>query len=105
MKLIGIASAVALAIVAAAPAAAQSGEDLMKKHGCTACHQIDKKVVGPAYQDVAAKYKGDPKAATTLFESVKKGSTGKWGPVPMPPQPAPDADVKTIIGYILGLKK
>jgi cytochrome c len=97
-----------LALACALPVAvqAQSGEDLLKKHGCTACHQIDKKLVGPAYHDVAAKYKGDAKAATTLMDSVKKGSVKKWGEVPMPPNAAvPDADIKTMVGYILGLKK
>ena len=106
MRVMGIASAVALAIVAAGPAAAQSGEDLLKKHGCTACHQVDKKVVGPAYNDVAAKYKGDAKAATMLMDKVKKGGSGNWGQVPMPPNPAvPDADIKTMVTYILNLKK
>ena len=87
-------------------AQAQSGEDLLKKNGCTACHAIDKKVVGPAYNDVAAKYKGDAKAATMLFDKVKKGGSGVWGQVPMPPNPqVSDADLKTIIAYVLALKK
>jgi cytochrome c len=85
---------------------AQSAEDLIKKHGCAACHANDKKVVGPAYVDVAAKYKGDASAPAKLMEKVKKGGQGVWGPVPMPPNPSvPDADLKTIVTYVLGLKK
>ena len=85
---------------------AQSGEDLLKKAGCTACHSNDKKVVGPAYVEVAAKYKGDAGAAAKLADKVKKGGSGVWGPVPMPPNAAvADADIKTMITYILALKK
>jgi len=92
--------------VLAAPALAQSGEDLLKKSGCTACHAIDKKVIGPAYQEVAAKYKGDAKAPAMLQDKVKKGGSGVWGSVPMPPNTqVSDADIKTMVAYILALKK
>jgi cytochrome c len=94
------------AIAASMPALAQSGEELLKKNGCTACHAIDKKILGPAYQDVAAKYKGDAGAAAKLQEKVKKGGSGVWGPVPMPPNTqVSDADIKTLVAYILSLKK
>ena len=96
----------AQSLAAAGAAQAQSADELLKKHACTACHAIDKKLVGPAYGDVAAKYKGDAKAPAMLMDSVKKGSVGKWGQVPMPPNAAvPDADIKTMVTYILGLKK
>jgi len=104
MKLatIGLAAA---ALVVAGAAQAQSAEDLLKKSGCTACHATDKKIVGPAYKEVAAKYKGDAKAAATLADKVKKGGSGAWGPVPMPPHPqVSDADIKAMITYVLGLK-
>jgi cytochrome c len=95
-----------IAIAASMPALAQSGEELLKKNGCTACHAIDKKILGPAYQDVAAKYKGDAGAAAKLQEKVKKGGSGVWGPVPMPPNTqVSDADIKTLVAYILSLKK
>ena len=100
----------AVVLAAAAMAAtgavhADAGEDLLKKSGCTACHSIDKKVVGPAYKDVAAKYKGDAGAAAKLAEKVKKGGSGVWGPVPMPPNTAvSDADIKTMVAYVLALK-
>ena len=78
-------------------------EALAKKHNCTACHAIDKKLVGPAYKDVAAKYKGQNVAAK-LQDKVKKGGQGVWGPVPMPPNAAvPDADIKTLVDWILKL--
>jgi cytochrome c len=85
---------------------ADAGEDLLKKSGCTACHAIDKKLVGPAYIEVATKYKGDAGAAAKLMEKVRKGGSGVWGQVPMPPNPqVSDADLKTMISYILALKK
>jgi cytochrome c len=95
-----------LGLAVAGVANAAPGEDLIKKSGCTACHQNDKKLVGPAYQDVAAKYKGDAGAAAKLAAKVKAGGSGVWGPVPMPPHPQiKDEDIKTMIGYVLSLKK
>ncbi|MEO8488041.1 MAG: c-type cytochrome [Betaproteobacteria bacterium] len=94
------------ALVATGSVQAQDGKALLQKSGCTACHAIDKKVVGPAYNDVAAKFKGQAGAAAMLADKVKKGSSGVWGPVPMPPNAAvPDADIKTMVAYILSLKK
>ena len=93
-------------LLAAGAVEADAGEDLLKKNGCTACHAIDKKLVGPPYVEVAAKYKGDAGAAAKLFEKVKKGGSGVWGQVPMPPNPqVSDADLKAMIAYILALKK
>lgn len=92
------------AAVLAAPAAAQANEALLKKHNCVACHQVDKKMVGPAYKDVAKKYKGQKDAAAKLAEKVKKGGQGVWGQVPMPPNvQVPDADIKAMVDYILSL--
>ena len=74
--------------------------DLAKKNACMACDAVDKKVVGPAYQDVAKKYAG--KSADELAKSIKAGGAGKWGPVPMPAQAAlSDADAKTLAAWIL----
>ena len=96
----------AAALAAAGAAQADAGEDLLKKSGCTACHANDKKLVGPAYKDVAAKYKGDAGAPAKLAEKVKKGGSGVWGPVPMPPNAAvKDDDIKTMVTYILAMKK
>jgi len=81
----------------------QADEALAKKYNCLACHQIDKKSVGPAYKDIAKKYKGQDVAAK-LAEKVKKGGQGVWGPVPMPPNAAvPDADIKKLVDWILKL--
>jgi cytochrome c len=89
--------------LAAVPATAN--EELAKKHGCFACHAVDKKLVGPSYKDVAAKYKGDKGAEAKLFEKVKKGGTGVWGTVPMPPNGhVPDADIKTLVKWVLSQK-
>ncbi|MDQ6916437.1 MAG: cytochrome C, partial [Pseudomonadota bacterium] len=71
---------------------------MMQKAGCVACHALDKKVVGPAYQDVAAKYKGDKDAVAKLSDKVKKGGVGVWGDVPMPPNvQVSDADIKELV--------
>jgi cytochrome c len=90
------------AALAALAAPTYADEALAKKHNCFACHQVDKKLVGPAYKDVAKKYKGQKNAAAMLAEKVKKGSQGVWGPVPMPPNPSvPDGDVKKLVDWIL----
>ena len=87
------------------PAAAQSADALIKKHGCVACHTVDKKLVGPAYKDVAKKYAGQKDVEKMLFEKVKKGGSGVWGPVPMPPNAAvPDADIHAMVKWILTQK-
>jgi cytochrome c len=92
-----------IAAIAATPALAN--EELAKKSACTACHAIDKKLVGPAYKDVAAKYKGNPKAQAMLEEKVKKGGVGNWGQVPMPPNASvKDEDVKTLVKWVLSQK-
>ena len=105
MKLM-LVSLAGAALLAAGSAGAQNADALLKKHACTACHGIDKKIVGPAYNDVAAKYKGDAKAPAMLMDKVKKGGVGTWGQIPMPPNAAvPDADIKTMVTFIMGLKK
>lgn len=93
----------ATAAVAATPALAS--EELAKKNACTACHSVDKKSVGPAYKDVAAKYRGNAKAEALLIDKVKKGGTGTWGQVPMPPNASvKDEDVKALVKWILAIK-
>lgn len=94
--------AVLAAAVATATAAAGI-EDTMNKAGCMACHQKDKKLVGPAFKDIAAKYKGQDVAAK-LAEKVRKGGSGVYGPVPMPPNTPDkinDADLKSAVEFIL----
>ena len=85
---------------------AKAAEALAMKSGCIACHAVDKKLIGPSYKDVANKYRGDATAPAKLAEKVKKGGSGVWGPVPMPPNPnAKDDDVKKMVQLILNLKK
>lgn len=79
--------------------------DLAKKNNCLACHSIDKKLVGPAWKEIGKKYAGDPSAAEQLVTKVKKGTKGNWGAIPMPPNATvKDADIKTMVEYILTLK-
>jgi cytochrome c len=89
----------------AAPAQAQANIDAaLNKAGCLACHTKDKKLVGPAYKDVAAKYKGQADAVAKLSDKVRKGGGGVYGPVPMPPNPVDkisDADLKAAVEWIL----
>jgi cytochrome c len=95
----------AVGLLAGAPAFATDGQALAQKYACMSCHQVDKKVVGPAFKDVAAKYRGDKNAEGHLIEKVKKGGSGVWGTVPMPPSPqVPDADLKAIVSWVLSLK-
>ncbi len=84
---------------------AKAGEALAKKNGCFACHTVDKKLIGPGYKDVAAKYKGDKSAEAKLTEKVKKGGSGVWGQMPMPPNSpqVKDEDIKTIVQWVLSL--
>jgi cytochrome c len=106
MKNIAAALLAASTLAVASVAAADELEDLMKKNGCNACHAEDKKVLGPSYKDVAAKYKGDASAVAKLSDKVKKGGSGVWGQVPMPPNTqVKDADIKKMVELILALKK
>jgi len=99
---IGIA---AFGILLGTPALANDGQALATKNACLACHQIDKKLVGPALKDIAAKYKGDKTAEAKLVKKVKEGGKGVWGDIPMPPNPqVSDADIKTIVQWMLTLK-
>jgi len=84
---------------------AAANEALAKKSGCLACHGVDKKVLGPGFKDVAAKYKGDKAAEGKLVAKVKAGGSGVWGPIPMPansPQ-VKDGDIQSIVKWILSL--
>lgn len=102
-KIVLTAALGALAVLASAPAFAN--EDLAKKKNCLACHSIDKKVVGPAYKEVAAKYKGDKGAVDKLAAKVIKGGSGSFGPAPMPANPqVSEAEAKQLVTWILGLK-
>jgi cytochrome c len=103
MKRFVIAAAVTAAF--ALPTLASANEKLAQASGCTTCHAVDKKVIGPAFKDVAAKYKGNKAAEADLFKKVKGGSKGVWGDMPMPPNPqVKDEDIKTLVQWVLSQK-
>ena len=105
-KMLAISAAAAILAVSGT---AQADLDLAKKSGCLACHSVDKKVVGPAWKDVAAKYKGDANAKATLIHKVKKGGKGNWtkvtGGAPMPPYSprVKDADIEKLVDFVMSL--
>jgi cytochrome c len=105
MKNHGLLLATLAVALTAAPAFAADELALAQKSACTACHAVDKKLVGPAYKDVAAKYKGNKDAQKMLEEKVKKGGVGVWGQVPMPPNSAvKDEDIKKLVAWVLSIK-
>ena len=102
MKAVVIAAAAAALALTAGVASADLA--LAQKSACLSCHQVDKKVVGPAYKDVAKKYKGDAKAVDHLVNVIKKGGKGVWGPVPMPPNPqVSDENAHKLAHWVLSL--
>jgi len=105
MKALLLAIVAASSMLVAAQVNAADASALAQKSGCLACHSVDKKVLGPAYKDVAAKYKGDKTAEAKLVAKVKAGGSGVWGPMPMPPMGAQvkEADITTIVQWVLSL--
>ncbi len=84
---------------------AAASEKLAQSSGCMTCHAIDRKVIGPGYKEIAAKYRSDKAAAANLAKKVKAGGSGVWGPTPMPPNAhVKEDDIKTIVTWILTLK-
>lgn len=103
MKIALIASATLLAAAFATPALAS--QELAQKKNCMACHAVDKKLVGPAYKDVAAKYAADKDAVKKLSEKIIKGGSGVWGPVPMPANAqVSQAEAEALVKWILTTK-
>lgn len=106
MKAMIVSMVAATGLLIAGGAMAVDMPPLAKKAGCSNCHSIDKKVVGPAWQAVADKYKGDAGAADKLIAKVTNGGSGVWGAVAMPSQKkVGDADIKELVTFILGLAK
>lgn len=98
MRLMALLAAVALT------ANVHASEELAKSKGCLACHALDKKVVGPAFKDVAAKYAGQADAAGKLAAKVVAGGKGTWGPVPMPPNKIHPDEALALVAWVLALK-
>jgi cytochrome c len=84
------------------PAAANP--DLAQKKNCMACHAADKKLVGPSYKDVAAKYKGQADAVAKLSQKIIKGGSGAWGAIPMPANNVTEAEAKQLAQWVLSHK-
>lgn len=103
MKRLIAASAASLGLLLAG--AAQADEKLAQANGCMTCHQMDKKVLGPSYKDIAAKYKGNKTAEADLVKKIKAGGKGVWGDIPMPPNAhVKDADIQAIVKWVLTQK-
>lgn len=99
------ATSLAAAAILALAGAAHANEKLLQASGCTACHSVDKKLIGPSYKDVAAKYRGTKGAEAELIKKVKAGGKGVWGDIPMAPNAhVKDGDIKTMVQWILRLK-
>jgi len=95
---------IAAALIAAfLPAAAYASAELAGSKACMACHAVDKKLVGPAFKDVAAKYKGSKDSEKQLVQSILQGSSGKWGPIPMPANRVSEAEAGTLAKWVLSL--
>jgi cytochrome c len=104
MKYLVIPASLCLALASGASLAADA-QQLLKEKNCLTCHQLDNKVVGPAYKDVAAKYKSRKDAEAYLVGKIKAGSTGVWGQIPMPPNgTVNDEEAKTLAKFILTVK-
>ena len=89
------AAAVALTLSVAVSAPVRADAELIKAKNCTACHAVDKKLIGPSYKDVAAKYAGDKDAQAKLAKKIRDGGTGVWGQIPMPANPQVSAEEGT----------
>lgn len=93
LAIIGVAGSFATAV--------QADEKLAKEKNCLTCHALDKKMVGPAFQEIAKKYKGDAKAGAALADKIVKGGSGVWGPIPMPPNKVTEAEAKTLAAWVM----
>jgi len=91
-------------VIATLAAPALASPEAAQKGGCMACHAVDKKLVGPSFKDIAAKYKGQADAPAKLAEKVRKGGAGVWGQIPMSPNGVAkinDTDLKAVVAWIL----
>lgn len=105
-RLAAVTTAATLAIVSAAAAAQTQGSlELARSKNCVACHSVDKKLIGPAFKDIAAKYAGDKTAADRLAKKVRSGGVGVWGQIPMPANPqVNDQEALALVNWILSIK-
>ena len=108
MKIIAMLCLSALSLIVTSRANATISDadaaQLMAKYNCQACHQVDKQLVGPAFRDIAKKYKADADATSKLQAKVKNGSSGVWGAIAMPPNNVPAADLQALVEWVMSLK-
>ena len=98
-------SAVLFTLSALAAGNVAASEKLAQSSGCMTCHALDRKVIGPGYKEIAAKYRNDKGAEANMVKKVKAGGSGVWGPTPMPPNAhVKEDDIKAIVHWMLGLK-
>jgi cytochrome c len=103
MKLLSVIFGASIIAVSSSPALASM--DLAKAKNCTACHAVDKKLIGPSYKDVAAKYASDKDAVAKLSKKVREGGVGAWGQIPMPANPQVNADeASSLVKWVLSQK-
>lgn len=94
----------AAALILSVSSIASADQALAQKNACMSCHGVDKKIVGPAFKEIAAKYKGDKAAPARLAKNVKEGTKDNWGKIPMPPNPqVKDEDITKIVAWILAM--
>jgi cytochrome c len=94
----------AISGVLSTPAMAADAMALAKSKNCLACHAMDKKLVGPAFKDIAAKYASDKGAVDKLAVKIMKGGAGVWGAIPMPANNVTDAEAKSLAAWVLTVK-
>src|ERR1700675_4349176 len=108
MKIIAMLCLSALSLIVTSRANATISDadaaQLMAKYNCQACHQVDKQLVGPAFRDIAKKYKGDAGATSKLQAKVKNGSSGAWGAIAMPPNNVPAADLQAFVEWMMSME-
>jgi cytochrome c len=105
MKKTALLSALFSAVTLLSATAAHADQALATSKNCMGCHAVDKKILGPAFKDIATKYKGDKTAADKLAAKIIKGGSGAWGAAVMPANPqVSEADAKKLVAWVLGLK-
>jgi cytochrome c len=96
--------ALAALVIATLSTTVYANAELAQKKNCMACHAVDKKLVGPAFKDVATKYAGQKDAVAMLAEKVIKGGSGAWGQIPMPANAVTPDEAKTLVTWVLSQK-
>jgi cytochrome c len=105
MKIKNCVKLAALSIALFGVSTAYASEELAQSSNCLACHNVDQKLVGPSFKEIAGKYSGDAAAVETLVDKIKNGGGGVWGQIPMPPNPGvSDEDAKALVEWVLSMQ-